>query len=234
MPGRTIAVIPARAGSKRVPRKNLRLFGGQPLLTWSIRAALDGHPVDDVIVSSDDGECERIAAAIGVHFYPRPADLAGDTANTLDVLRHVSEQYQLESGQDVTFVVLLQPTSPLRERRLIADGLARIAADPDATCLQTVYPARLFTGRICDGYWRGDYPETTRSQDLPTLYVPSGSLYIYRYASTIARGDAWGSHVLPLIQDADTVVNIDEEDDFRRLAQVAERYADRYAHLLGD
>ncbi|HYC48518.1 MAG TPA: acylneuraminate cytidylyltransferase family protein [Burkholderiales bacterium] len=233
MPRRTIAVIPARAGSKRVPRKNLRIFNGRPLLTWSIMAALDGHPVDDVIVSTDDSECARLAAAHGAQHYERPDELAGDTAAMLDVLRHVVEEYRTVSGNDVEFVVLLQPTSPLRERGLIADGLARIRADEKATCLQTVFPVRLFTGRIVNGYWRGDYPESTRSQDLPTLYVPSGTLYIYRYDRTIAMGDAWGNHVLPLVQDPDTVVNIDEEADFTRLAQVAARHSHRYAYLLG-
>jgi CMP-N-acetylneuraminic acid synthetase len=128
--------------------------------------------------------------------------------------------------------VLLQPTSPLREELLIAGGLAQMRADPHATCAHTVFPVRHFTGRIVNGYWQGDYPESTRSQDLPTLYVPSGALYIYRYAQTIASGQAWGTHVLPLIQNAGEVVNIDHEEDFLRLEQVYSRNPQRYAHLL--
>lgn len=232
MPGRTIAVIPARAGSKRVPGKNLRVFRGRPLIAWSISAALDGRSVDEVIVSTDDPICASIAEEHGVRCYQRPAALASDTADTLEVLQQVCEQYRRECGDDIEFVVLLQPTTPLRERGLIPDGLARIRADERASCLHTVFPVRLFTGRIVNGYWHGDYPEGTRSQDLPTLYVPSGALYIYRYDRTIARGDSWGTHVLPLIQDALTVVNIDEEEDLVRLEQVAARFPDRYDHLM--
>jgi hypothetical protein len=163
---RTIAVIPARAGSKRVPDKNIRPLSGQPLIVWSIKAALGEPAIDQVIVSTDDVRAASMARELGVTVYDRPRELATDTSSTLDVLRQVGGRYAEERGVVPDVVVLLQPTSPLREADLIRRGLELMHADPAATSLLTVFPVRLFTGVIEDGCWRGNFPETTRSQEL--------------------------------------------------------------------
>jgi CMP-N-acetylneuraminic acid synthetase len=232
MSERAIAVIPARGGSKRVPRKNIRPFMDQPLIVWSIRAAQLSGCFACVIVSTDDDETAALAAAAGATVYRRPPELAHDTATTLSALQHALGLFQQESAAKVDLLALLQPTSPLRPPELIREGMARILADPGASSLQTVFPVRYFTGQIREGYWFGDFPESTRSQDLPVHYVPSGVFYVYRVADTLARNQAWGPRVLPLVQAPEDVVNIDHEDDFVRLEQVYARDPARFAHLL--
>ncbi len=201
-------------------------------MLWSVRAAQAAACFDRIILSSDDPGALRLAEQAGITGWNRPPELAGDHASTLAVLQHVVERQVAETGVAVEYVTLLQPTSPLRPFDLIPSAFERLRGDAHATSLQTVFASRLFTGTIVDGYWRGNYPETMRSQDLPTYYVPSGVLYIYRYSATLAKNDAWGERVLPVIQQAGEVVNIDEEEDFQRLEFVYARDRNRYTHIL--
>ena len=105
---RVLAVIPARGGSKRVPRKNIRDFRGKPLLAWSIYAADASRYIDMTFVSTEDSEIRRIAEYYGATVIDRPAELATDDASNEDVLRHVASEHPAD------WIVLLQPTSPLR------------------------------------------------------------------------------------------------------------------------
>ena len=107
--GKTVlAVIPARGGSKRVPRKNLRLFRGKPLLAWAYDAAKHSRYIDRTIVSTEDAEITALCKTLGIPCIPRPADLAQDDSTSEDVLRNVLAMYASD------WIVLLQPTSPLR------------------------------------------------------------------------------------------------------------------------
>ena len=231
MADRIHAVIPARAGSKRVPGKNVRPVRGRPLVWYSIRAAQQCAKIGRIVVSSDDETVLAIAREAGVEAHRRPAALASDTAPTFAVLKALYADWTAQ-GDAPDLLALLQPTSPLRRAGMIDDALAMMAADPKATSLISVYESRLFTGRIEGGYWVGDYPEETRSQDIPPKYVPSGALFVYRCADTIARDDAYGPHTLPLIEDAAHVVNIDHESDFHRLAAVLDADPAPFAHLM--
>lgn len=106
---RILVVIPARGGSKRIPRKNIRLFDGQPLIAWSIYAARQSKHIDRIVVSTEDDEIRRVAHKLGAEVIDRPAHLATDTASSEDVMRHVL--YELPK---YAMIVLLQPTSPYR------------------------------------------------------------------------------------------------------------------------
>ena len=122
---RVLAVIPARGGSKRCPRKNIRAFRGSPLVAWALDAARRSKLVDEIIVSTEDAEIREVALRLGASVQIRPNELATDEASNEDVLRHVLATHPAE------WVVLLQPTSPLRtaedieaciERAQIGDG----------------------------------------------------------------------------------------------------------------
>ncbi|MCU1800325.1 cytidylyltransferase domain-containing protein [Pectobacterium parvum] len=109
----TLAIIPARGGSKRLPRKNVKLLHGKPLIAWTIDAALAAKTIDDVIVSTDDGEIASIARQYGAQVpFIRPASLASDTSTTEDVIRHAVDFMSVKNNYDK--VIILQPTSPLR------------------------------------------------------------------------------------------------------------------------
>src|SRR3990167_9855774 len=104
-----LAVITARGGSKRCPRKNIRLFQGKPLIQWAYDAAIHSHYLDRVVLSTEDAEIKSVAESFGCPVIDRPEELATDSAMNEDVLRHV-----LTIEKEYDFVVLLQPTSPLR------------------------------------------------------------------------------------------------------------------------
>ena len=119
---KVLAIIPARGGSKRLPRKNVLTLAGKPLIAWTIEAAVNAHIFDRVMVTTDDAEIEEIAKAYGAEVpFRRPDELSGDAASSIDVIKHSIQWYQ-DQGIDFTDVILLQPTSPLRDFRAITNA----------------------------------------------------------------------------------------------------------------
>ncbi len=120
---RILAVIPARGGSKRLPRKNIRPLGGIPLIFWSINAAKGISEICDILVSTDDPEIAEVTKNTGALVpWLRPRELATDTAQSVDVCLHALEWYEKEKGK-VDGLMLLQPTSPFRTRGSILRGI---------------------------------------------------------------------------------------------------------------
>ena len=228
----TIAVIPVRKGSKRVKRKNLRNFQGRSLLEWSISAALKTPEISHVIVSTDDEEAKEIANNLSVIVLDRPAELASDNANTFDVLKHVVLEQLPKINLRPDFLVLLQATSPLRECDLISKGLGKLLSDPLADRLLELNCTPFFTGSVASGYWISDFPENTRSQDLPLIYFPSGRLFIYRIATTVSVGDPNGKNTSFITGDYEENVNIDIEADFDKLEYVFSKKSEKFNYLL--
>ncbi|KPA15698.1 Acylneuraminate cytidylyltransferase, partial [Candidatus Magnetomorum sp. HK-1] len=212
-----IAVIPARLGSKRVPDKNIRKFKDMTLIDFSIKAAKLCDDIHRIIVSTNDPRVEKIAKIQNVEVHWRPDHLATDTAGTFETLQHLYFSLEKNNEKLPEFFVLLQPTSPLREKNLIYSALKSIRSDTTTTSLITVCEHKIFTGKIIDKYWVGDYPEDTRSQDINPIYYPSGSLFVYRCKETIKKNDALGKYTIPVIENPDKCVNIDYESDFIRL-----------------
>ena len=133
---KVIAIIPARGGSKGLPGKNIKLLGGKPLIAWSIQRALESKYIDEVLVSTDSEEIARIANDHGAKVpFLRPADLATDTATSVDTVIHALDFYRDNLTQAFDYVVLLEPTSPLREHAdldLMLELIDRQHADIDA------------------------------------------------------------------------------------------------------
>lgn len=181
---KVIAIIPARGGSKGIPRKNLVNFSGKPLMQWSIDAALKSKYITDVVVSSDDDEILNLAQLNEeVIVIKRPKELAQDNSKTAPVLTHV-----LESLKEVKFdyLILLQPTSPLRTAKDIDLAFEKLL-NSEATSLISVcelehHPFKSF--KVDEkGYLQGvinnDYPFYPR-QSLPKAYRANGAIYIIK------------------------------------------------------
>jgi CMP-N,N'-diacetyllegionaminic acid synthase len=113
-----LAIIPARGGSKRLPRKNILNLAGKPLIAWSIEAGLNSEYIDKVIVTSDDDEILEISRKFGADIIKRPDELANDTATTFDAIKHT-----IDNCEKYDYIVLLQPTSPLRNEKYIDDAI---------------------------------------------------------------------------------------------------------------
>jgi CMP-N-acetylneuraminic acid synthetase len=171
----TIAIIPARGGSKRIPEKNIQLFGGLPLLVHSIKYALaNSDIIDEIYVSTDDSSIKKIALANGAKVIDRPVSLSGDFEPTSTALKHVLETIE----DEVENVILLQPTNPLRPDNLLKEAFAAYQKG-NCDSLFTVSRNHQKLGKIIDNRFKPfNYSIGQRSQDLEPLFFENGLLYI--------------------------------------------------------
>lgn len=229
-----LGLIPARAGSKGVPRKNLRLLAGKPLLRYSIESAAAARRLGRVVVSTESAEIAAAARDAGAEVpFLRPADLAADDTPMLPVVAHALRALA-EQGEEYDAVCLLQPTCPLRRAEDIdgcIDLLERSAADAVVTVLEVpsrYHPHWAFMENA-DGSLRRatDAPLASRRQELAPAFHRDGSIYVTRSAVVLDEGSLYGRRTLGYRTDAERNVNIDDLEDWRR----AERLlgADRLA-----
>lgn len=179
-----LGIIPARGGSKRLPRKNIMMLASKPLIQWTIEAGLESKSIDRLIVSTDDPEIADISTSCGADVpFIRPNKLATDTTNSYDVLNHALSVLESE-GEKYKYVIMLQPTSPLRRAHHIdasvrllesknADGVVSVAnlEHPAQWC--NTLPKSLEMTDFFDPLYRN-----IRSQDLPATYRINGAIYI--------------------------------------------------------
>src|SRR3989338_1584602 len=133
---KVICIIPARGGSKRVPRKNIKLLKGKPLISYAINAAKQSKYIDRVIVSTDDQEIARVAKKYGAEVpFMRPADLATDTALGLPVIQHAINYVESVDKDEVNFVVVIQPTSPMVLSQDVDSAIEQIVKTKANSCV---------------------------------------------------------------------------------------------------
>lgn len=180
-----LAIVPARAGSKRLPNKNVLLLGGQPLIAWTVKAAIEAQVFEEVLVSTDDATIAEIAIRFGASApWLRPAELATDTATSIDVLLDAVDRADPD-GSRYGLVALLQPTSPFRTAATITAGVKQCLSNGGAPVV-AVSPARTHPDlcfRLDAGGRMSKYtPEKTgaslRSQDLSPAFEVNGALYV--------------------------------------------------------
>lgn len=177
-----LAIIPARGGSKGLPRKNIINVAGKPLISWTIKASIESKYITKTIVSSDDDEILEISKKYGAETIKRPVELALDTSPSEVVIEHTLKK--LDKAPSFDLIVLLQPTSPLRNSDDIDMALENMFSK-NATALISVYQIdnkilKTFIENE-EGYLEGalnnEYP-FKRRQDLPKVYMPNGAIYI--------------------------------------------------------
>ena len=219
---RVLGFIPARSGSKGVANKNIRDLGGKPLVTWSVDAAL-ASDLDQVVVSSDALEYLQTvrkytnSEATNLIFDIRPQELAGDHVQTVDVIIEFIERSKLEQND---LICLLQPTTPFRDYSLINHAIELFKASGANGVVSVVdvggmHPSRMKTirnGRLYN-YSGSENEDMRPRQELPKVYIRSGSIYLSSVDSIIKnRSLVPPSNVVPIIEE--DVVNIDTEYDF--------------------
>jgi len=216
-----LALITARGGSKRLPGKNLRSLGGKPLIVWSIEVAKKIPAICDTLVSTDDSAIARVARNAGAYVpWLRPAELATDTASSVDVCLHALEWYEREKGK-VDGLLLLQPTSPFRSCATVLRGIELFDKRGQRPVIG-VSPARshpLWCFEL-EGERMRPFLDPgashSRSQDLPPAYAINGAFYLIAPEELRKRRSFYSDDMVPLVmEDPEESMDIDTEWDWR-------------------
>jgi CMP-N,N'-diacetyllegionaminic acid synthase len=226
-PPQVLALIPARGGSKGIPRKNVMVVAGKPLIAHSIALALASACITRTIVSTDDEEIAAVAVAHGADVpFRRPPELAGDLSSDLDVFRHALAWLRDREGYRCDLVVHLRPTAPARRVEVVDLAIRTLLAHPDADSLRSVSLPKQTPYKM----WRivGEHLEPLLSvpgleeahsrprQELPDVYWQNGYVDIVRPDVVLERGRMAGARVLPFIID-EPVPDCDYPEDLPRL-----------------
>ncbi|MCB0115609.1 MAG: acylneuraminate cytidylyltransferase family protein [Caldilineaceae bacterium] len=226
--------MPARGGSKGVPRKNLRPLGGVPLIAHTLAAAAGSTSLTRTVVSTDDEEIAEVALSFGGDVpFRRPADLASDAAAAIPNIQHALESTEALEGGTYDAVMMLQPTAPFRTSADIDAAIERLVSSGADSVISVVdveahHPARM---KFLDGDRLVDPPfceayENQNRQELEPMYLRNGAIYLTRRAVLLA-GSFKGEDCRALIMPADRSVNIDTARDFRYAEWlVSEGYAE--------
>ncbi len=219
-----LAIIPARGGSKRVPRKNIRPFRGKPMLRWSVDAALASGLFDEVMVSTDDSEIAEVALDAGaVVPFQRSADSADDHATTTEVLLEVLGDYH-RLGARIELGCCIYATAPFLRPADLHRGLEAMQAGE----FDSLFPVGRFDYPIWRSLYRSktgnvtlNFPEhlNARSQDLPTAYHDAGQWYWFQPAALKRHGTLMGPNAGSIILPGTQVQDIDTEEDWKLAEQ---------------
>ena len=210
MRNKTIAIIPARGNSKRLPEKNIKFLGEIPLLAHSIKYAQQFSFIDDIYVSTDNLETKKVALEFGAKVIDRPAEISGDFEPTVSALKHVLEFI----SDEVENVILLQPTNPLRPTHLLEEAF-QLFSNSNSDSLFTVSRNHDKLGKIVNHKFEPfNYTIGQRSQDLEPLFYENGLLYISK-ANLIKNDIIVSENALPLeVNHIFAKVDIDTQEDF--------------------
>lgn len=210
-----LTVIPARGGSKAIPKKNIVPLGGKPLLGWTIEAARAAGNCGRIVVSTDAPDIAAVARRYGAEVIDRPAELSGDTASTESALLHALDVAERE-GELSDAVLTLPPTSPFRKSETIRAFVERFAAlAPDEDALFTLHEDRTdFWVQESDGMFRRRDPNAPRRrQDRQPLYAENSAMYCTRTTALRETGFILGRHPVGFIISAEEALDINEPRD---------------------
>ena len=219
MSEKAIAIITARGGSKRIPKKNIKEFCGKPIIAYSIRAALDSGIFDEVMVSTDSEEIAEIARAYGAKVpFMRSAKTSDDFATTADVLMEVLERYQ-EMGRTFDVMSCIYPTAPFVTPQKLQSAYDTLTKEQAVMAMPVVafsYPPQrnyVLNGNMLEMKWKENYNK--RSQDLEKMYHDAGQFYMYQVEAFVRLKGQMTESIVPVIIDEMEVQDIDNESDWK-------------------
>lgn len=222
-----IAIIPARGGSKRIPKKNIKEFCGKPIICYAIEAALKSKLFDEVMVSTDSEEIADIARRYGASVpFMRSRETAGDYASTAQVIFEVLDKYE-KMGRSFEFGTCIYPTAPFVTKEKLADAMNLIQTKIGTIVLPVVafsYPPQ--RGYVMkDSYIKMKYPENfkTRSQDLETIYHDAGQFFAINIEKYREVQGIVVENIIPYVLNEQEVQDIDNETDWE-IAQIKYEY----------
>lgn len=211
-----LAIIPARGGSKRLPRKNILELAGKPLIAWSIEASLQSKYIDNTIVTSDDDEILSISKKFGSNILKRPEKLANDLTNTFDAIKHVIDNTALYD-----YIILLQPTSPLRTTKHIDDAI-ELLIEKNAKAIVSVCEmdhSPLWSNTLSNNHSMENFLDNkiinSRSQDLKPYFRINGAIYLVETSALVQEKKfLLDKNIFAYIMDQRSSIDIDTKLDF--------------------
>lgn len=221
---KVLGIIPARGGSKGVPRKNIKMLCGKPLLAYTADGALAARRLSKVVLSTEDEEIAQIGRDLGIEVpFMRPVELAEDTTPTMPVVLHAVKTLE-RSGESFDAVCLLQPTNPLR-RPADIDACIELMEESGADSVVSVLPVPE-TYNPMWVYWKasdgslslssGEQEPIVRRQELPRAFYRDGSVYVTRSEVLTEHGNLYGRRIQSYEMDAQYAVNIDTPFDWEK------------------
>jgi len=220
-----MALIPARGGSKGIPKKNIALLGGQPLISYVINAARGSKYVNRTVVSTDSNEIAEICRSLGADVpFLRPPELAKDNSNVIDALYDTVKRLREKDSYEPEIILMLQPTSPFVESRQIDSAVKMLISHPDADAVTSVieiahvfHPYNVRTIRAdgsVDFFLPKEHYHNTNRQEKPRFYA-FGNLYAFRYGTLVRQKSLYGKTCLPMIIDSITAFDINDPIDLK-------------------
>lgn len=214
-----LALVPARGGSKRLPRKNLKLLGDIPLLAWTLNTAKEVFSLDEILVSTDDEEIRAVSYKLGVLApWLRPSNISDDKASSVDVALHAIEWYEKEVSS-VDALVLLQPTTPFRSPDYIKEGMSKFEEFNGrfpviGVTKSKVHPIHMM--KINNGLMEYSMSKNERLEsEISETYIPNGSLYIVSKTMLTTQKSFFNERMLPIKTMSEKAsLDIDTEFDF--------------------
>lgn len=217
---KNLAIIPARGGSKRIPKKNIRDFLGKPIIAYSIEIALNSKLFDEVMVSTDDDEIAQIAVNCGAKVpFRRSERNASDFASTTAVLLEVLNKYETELKKPFTYGCCIYPTAPLLKKETLKEAFSKLRNEKYNTVIPVVeysYPVQRAL-KINNNLLEYAFPEfaSARSQDLEKMYMDSGQFYFFKTSSLLKNKKLRKGRVGCVILNQSEVQDIDTIEDWK-------------------
>ena len=216
---RTLAIIPARGGSKGIPNKNILKFGNKPLIHYTINCALESKLISKIIVSSDSKEILDCCSHFnGIELNERPLHLASDNSNIVETFIHLIDEEE-NKGEDFDYVILLQPTSPIRLKGEIDEVISALINSSSYNSLISVvemndiHPSRMYSIEANELKALNEKEQSLRRQDLPKVYLRDGCYYVSSVNSLKLNKSLFANPQLPFVRNGDLLLNIDGKRD---------------------
>ncbi len=223
-----VLVIPARGGSKGVPRKNIRPLYGKPLVAYTIEAALSSGAISRVIVSTDDQEIGAVAEKFGAEYLDRPKEISGDKVTLEPVIKHALAALKEKENYVPTYIACIQPTSPLLSGDVIRRCVEKLTKENFDSCITAFLPDTYewkWSPIVKDGKEVGFEPERpvmkrVVRQDLPKVYHENGAFYVTKTSLFNEIGHRWGGKMAIVEMTQLNSIQVDSEDQFWFIEQI--------------
>ena len=232
MKPKIVTIIPARGGSKGVPRKNIRLLNGKPLVVYTIEASLNSGVIDREFVSTDDQEIAKVSKKFGAEVIDRPKGLAGDKVTLEPVIKHALDYLEEKENYIPDFVSCIQPTSPLLKLEIVRECIDKVISQGFDSCITAFLPETYEwkwrpvsdeSGK--ENHFEPEVPVMKRvvRQDLPKVFHENGAFYITKTSLFREIGHRWGGKMAIVEMGEEDSLQIDSEYQFWLIEQIFKR-----------